>query len=86
MPFFNLPILDKAVFPGDRMLLLFAKTASSQLDKSDYIMSLFQITRGAFLQKFSKGLSAFHSCDKTNKNKGWGETGSKSTQVPGKDF
>lgn len=40
-----------------------------------------------FLQKFSKELSAFHSCDKTNHNKGGrGGTGNKSTQVPGKDF
>lgn len=43
-----------------------------------------------FLQKLSKELSAFNSCDKTNKKWGEGEverhTRIKSTQVPGKNF
>jgi hypothetical protein len=39
---FHLPILDNAVFPGDRKLKLpFAETPSSQLGKSDYKTALF---------------------------------------------
>lgn len=38
----TIPILDNAVFPGDRKLKLpFAETPSSQLGKSDYKTALF---------------------------------------------
>lgn len=48
----TIPILDNAVFPGDRKLKLpFAETPSSQLGKSDYKTALFWSHKALFSHK-----------------------------------